>query len=120
MTTYENQLYIVGGDRWTDRKFRQGTLMIYDNEKWFNLDETTVKFTIPDENNKTEYASDYTGVAIDPKDPSHYYISSYGEGIIEFKDNQYVQLFNHKTVHYLQFIQLVETEHNRDIYVLAV
>lgn len=96
MTTYENQLYIVGGDRWTDRKFRQGTLMIYDNEKWFNLDETTIKIIISDEKNKIEYPSDYTGIAIDPKEPSHYYVSSYGEGIIEFKDNQYVQLFNHK------------------------
>lgn len=96
MTTYNDKLYVAGGGRWTTRDWKQGTLMIYDNEKWFNLDETTVKFTIPDENNKTEYASDYTGVAIDPKDPSHYYVSSYGEGIIEFKEDKFVELFNHK------------------------
>ena len=96
MTTYNDKLYVAGGGRWTTRDWKQGTLMIYDNEKWFNLDETTVKFTIPDENNKTEYASDYTGVAIDPKDPFHYYVSSYGEGIIEFKEDKFVELFNHK------------------------
>lgn len=93
MTTYENQLYIVGGDRWTDRKWRQGTLMIYDNKKWFNLDETTVKVSTP---NFSDYPHDYTGIAINPKDPSHYYVSTYGEGIIEFKDNQFIQLLNHK------------------------
>lgn len=93
MTTYDNKLYIVGGDRWTDRKWRQGTLMIYDNEKWFNLDETTVKVST---SNFSDYSHDYTGIAINPKDPSHYYVSTYGEGIIEFKDNQFIQIFNHK------------------------
>lgn len=90
MTTYDNKLYIVGGYRWTDRIWRAGTLMIYDNEKWFNLDEYTVNKQTP------EYCQDYTGVAVDPRDPSHYYVSTYGEGIIEFKDNQFVQLFHHK------------------------
>lgn len=93
MTTFDDKLYIAGGGRWTTRSWRQGTLMIYDNEKWFNLDETTIKITTP---NFSDYTNDYTGVAIDPRDPSHYYVSSYGEGIIEFKENQYVQLFNHK------------------------
>ena len=90
MTTYDNKLYIVGGYRCTDRIWRAGTLMIYDNEKWFNLDEYTVNKQTP------EYCQDYTGVAVDPRDPSHYYVSTYGEGIIEFKDNQFVQLFHHK------------------------
>lgn len=90
MTTNEGKLYIAGGGRWTDRKWRQGTLMIYDNNKWFNLDETTVKMEIPD------YCHDYTGVAIDPRDTSHYFVSTYGDGIIEFKDNQFVKLYHHK------------------------
>ncbi|WP_304247470.1 two-component regulator propeller domain-containing protein [Parabacteroides gordonii] len=90
MTTNDNKLYIVGGYRWTDRIWRAGTLMIYDNEKWFNLDESTVNKQTP------EYCQDYTGVAIDPTDPDHYYVCTYGEGIIEFKDNKFVQLFHHK------------------------
>lgn len=93
MTTLNNKLYITGGGRWTNRDWKQGTLMIYDNEKWFNLDETTIKIVTP---TFTDYTNDYTGIAIDPRDPSHYYVSSYGEGIIEFKDNKFVELFNHK------------------------
>lgn len=89
-TTYNNKYYVVGGYRWTDRIWRAGTLMIYDNEKWFNLDESTVNTKTP------EYCQDYTGIAIDPRDPSHYYVCTYGEGILEFKDNEFVQIFHHK------------------------
>ena len=90
MTTYDNKLYIVGGYRWTNRSYRAGTLMIYDNDKWFNLDENIVNKQTP------RYCEDYTGIAIDPTDPNHYYVSTYGEGIIEFKDDKFVQLFHYK------------------------
>lgn len=100
MTTNEDKLYVVGGGRWTDRLNIPGTLMIYDNEKWFNLDESEVNKII---NQKYDFegmdtpltTKDYTGIAIDPKDPTHYYVSIYGEGIMEFKDNEFIELYNH-------------------------
>lgn len=88
LTTYENKLYVAGGDRGTNRLFRPGTLMIYDQEKWFNFDEQEVR------KQAGIQARDYTGVAIDPNDPAHYFVSTYGEGLLEFKDNQFIKLYN--------------------------
>lgn len=88
LTTYENKLYITGGDRGTNRLLKPGTLMIYDQEKWFNFDEQEVR------KQAGIQAKDYTGAAIDPKDPTHYFVSTYGEGLLEFKENQFIKLYN--------------------------
>lgn len=90
MTIQGGKLLVTGGDRWTDRFNRPGTLMTYEGGKWTNFDETTV-------NKAVGYACrDYTGVAVDPDDAGHYFVSTFGEGVIEIKDNKYVQLYNHK------------------------
>ena len=98
MTMHGQKLLIAGGGRWTDRLWNPGTLMIYENGKWTNLDEDAV-------NQKVGYAcGDYTGVAVDPNDENHYFVSTYGEGVLEIKDNQYVQLYNHANTNALQSI----------------
>lgn len=88
LTTYQNKLYITGGDRGTNRLLRPGTLMVYDQEKWFNFDEQEVR------KKAGIQAMDYTGAAVDPKDPTHYFVSTYGEGLLEFKENQFTGLYN--------------------------
>lgn len=90
MTFDENKLFIAGGGRWTNRYNNPGTLLIYDTNKWFNLDEQKV--------NKLAniVCKDYTGIAIDPADPEHYFVSVYGEGILEFNKNEFVKLHNHQ------------------------
>ena len=96
MTTYGNKLLVVGGGRWTNRWGRPGTFMEYEDGKWFNFDENTInKNPGANEDNQFRRFWDYTGVAIDPKDPTRYFISSYGEGIVELKDKEPVQLYNH-------------------------
>ena len=39
---------------------------------------------------------DFLDIAVDPDDANHYFVSSFGEGVIEIKDNAFVQLYNHK------------------------
>ena len=91
MTIFDNRkLLIAGGDRASARSWRPGTLMIYEDEKWHNFDEMIanremIKLV-------GEYSRDYMGVAVDPDDENHYYIGTYGEGIIELKDNEFVKL----------------------------
>lgn len=87
MTIYENKLMIVGGGRWTDRFGRLGTFMEYENGKWYNFNEAEVY-------KKSPYFRDYTGVAVDPKNPNHYFISSYGEGIVELNNKEVIQVYN--------------------------
>ena len=107
MTIHDNKkLIIAGGDRTTDRSWRPGTLMTYENGEWYNFDEMIV-------NNETfklfgEYTRDYMGVAVDPNDENHYFIATYGEGIIELKDNEFVKL------HHLNNSTLQSSSNKRD------
>ncbi len=84
MTMANNRLYVVGGGRWVNRFNTVGTLMVYADRKWFNFDESKVS------------AKDYTCVAVDPLDPTHYFVSTYGEGLLEFKDDQFVQKYTYE------------------------
>jgi len=92
MTVHNNKLLVTGGDRATERYRRPGTLMIYENDTWSNFDESIANIEIQKLINAD--GRDYMGVAVDPDDDNHYYIAAYGEGIIELKDNAFVNLFN--------------------------
>jgi ligand-binding sensor domain-containing protein len=91
MTIQNNKkLLITGGDRTYDRLRRPGTLMIYENDKWYNFDESIANREI---SKRIGFNSlDYMGVAVDPDDENHYFIATYGEGVIELKDNEFVKL----------------------------
>ena len=93
MTIFDNKkLLIAGGDRMSARSWRPGTLMIYENDEWYNFDEMIANREIA--KLIGEYSRDYMGVAVDPDDENHYFIATYGEGIIELKDNEFVKLHN--------------------------
>ncbi|MDR1624854.1 MAG: T9SS type A sorting domain-containing protein [Tannerellaceae bacterium] len=85
LTIYNNKLYVAGGGRWTDRKQWTGTVMIYDTQEqiWNN---------IPHINN----FKDATGIAVDKNDESHLFVSSWGEGVYEIKENELVKIYNEK------------------------
>jgi hypothetical protein len=77
-------LYVAGGGRWADRYNRPFTVMMYDTE--------TLNWTsLPDAAN----GRDATAVAIDPADASHIFVSSWGEGVFEYKDGRQVNRYNH-------------------------
>lgn len=89
MTCRNNRLYIVGGYRDSNRKDYAGTLMILENNRWFNLDESLV------EKETGLDCLDFLSIAIDPADPEHYFVSAWGEGVYEFQNNEFVQLLSH-------------------------
>ena len=93
MTMFDNRkLLIAGGDRLLDRSWRPGTLMTYENEEWYNFDEMIANREIA--KIIGDYSRDYIGVAVNPNDENHYFVATYGEGIIELKDNEFVKLHN--------------------------
>ena len=92
MTIHNDRLLVTGGDRTTNRLGRPGTFMIYENDEWTNFDESIANDEI---RKMIGIASrDYMGVAVDPDDENHFFIATYGEGIIELKDNVFVNLYN--------------------------
>jgi sugar lactone lactonase YvrE len=85
LTISNNKLYVAGGGRWTDRKRQTGTVMIYDMQEqtWNNI----------------PYISgfqDATSIAVDKNDESHLFVSSWGEGVYEIKENEPVKIYNEK------------------------
>ena len=92
MTVHNDRLLVAGGDRASDRFRRPGTFMIYENDEWYNFDESIADSEIRKMIGSASW--DYMGVAVDPDDDNHFFIATYGEGIIELKDNAFVNLYN--------------------------
>ncbi|MDR2469173.1 MAG: hypothetical protein LBD27_01665 [Tannerella sp.] len=84
------KLWIAGGGRSkTTRYFNPGTLTTCTDGKWFNCDEAKV-------NQQAGYTcQDYTAVVTDPDDETHFFVGTCGEGLLEFRNNEFVQLYNH-------------------------
>ncbi|MDF9830484.1 hypothetical protein [Parabacteroides sp. PF5-6] len=93
MTFQHGKLWVAGGGRWTDIFNRPGTIMIYDpaseSSQWFTVNEADVAKNSPGNNFK-----DVTSIAVDPQDETHFYASTWGGGVFEFKDNEFVNLYH--------------------------
>jgi len=88
MTVNNQRLFVAGGGRDANRYDNYGTFMIHNNESWTNYNEDEIK------QKAGIKFSDVMSIAIDPKDNNHYYVSTWGEGVFEFKDDSFVQLYN--------------------------
>ena len=64
---------------------------IFNNDGFYELEE--YQWTNYPNSGFNNY-KDIVDFITDPLDPTHYYASSYGTGILEFKNNQFVQLIN--------------------------
>ena len=87
MTVNEEELFVVGGGRASDRFNLPGTLMTFKDNEWYNYDETEIA------NITQTKCADFTCVAVDPTDPKHYFVSSWGEGVYEFKNGKFIKLY---------------------------
>ena len=83
-----NKLYMVSGGRWAVQENKPGNIMIYENGQWTNITNGHI------EEQTKKKALDFTDVAADLQDPSHFFVSSYGTGLYEFRNNQ---LYAHHT-----------------------
>ena len=89
MTFSQQKLFVVQGGRWATQDNKPGYVMIYENNTWTNLDPTIIK-------NKTGYdALDFMNIAVDPLDDKHFFVTSYGTGLYEFKNDAFVNWYNH-------------------------
>ena len=88
MTFTANKLIVTGGGKGSDRLGNPGTLMVYENGQWYNFNEDSVsmKTGLP--------CLDFMSAAVDPADPMHYFVGSWGEGLYEFRNNEFVNLYS--------------------------
>lgn len=83
--------YATTGARWASRFFYPGDILVFNDEKWSNLNNKQ------DILNKTGIPMwDFMNLAIDPIHEGHYFITSWGEGLYEFKDSAFYKLHTNK------------------------
>ena len=79
-----NQLFMLSGGRWTAQDYTPGNVMRYVNNTWHNISVDSIQKV---SNNSP---LDFMNVAVDPQDANHYYVTSYGTGLYEFRGDQCV------------------------------
>lgn len=94
MTFAGEKLFVVPGGRWDDSYNRPGVIMIYENEQWKNIPAITFEGIIQQEI-PYQLALDLVNVAVNPNDDSHFFVTSFGSGLFEFKDDAFHKWHNH-------------------------
>jgi hypothetical protein len=82
------KLLVTGGGRGVDRRNIPGTLMVYENGVWTNFDEKKIAAQTGVQ------CRDFISAIVDPRDANHYFVSSWGEGVYEFKNNELITLYS--------------------------
>ena len=83
-----SKLFVVQGGRWGAQYQRPGYVMMYEDGNWTNLDPQLIK------NITQNNVLDFMNVAVDPKDNSHFFVTSYGNGLFEFENNSFSKWHN--------------------------
>ncbi len=66
---------------------RAGAAMTYEEGQWTNFTQDYMQQHIG------LYTEDYSDMIIDPQDPDHFFIASFGYGLIEFRDNAFYKRY---------------------------
>ena len=83
----QGKLYMVQGGRWASQYFRPGVVMIYDGAHWTNIPMDSISKEVAGP------ITDFMNVAVDPNDPNHFFVTSYGTGLYEFRNNKAVNKY---------------------------
>ena len=84
-------LYTVSGGRWGDRYFYTGGINRFADNEWTSPVPTAEEI----EDTTHVRFRDIVNLAVDPADPDHLWASSWGEGLYEFNDGQFVQRYDY-------------------------
>lgn len=88
MRFFEDRLYVLPGGRWATQNMKQGNIMYLENDRWINISNDSLYQALG------VRPKDLMNVAQDPKDENHYFVTSYGYGVIEMYG---IEVLNHYT-----------------------
>ncbi len=91
LTTFGSELWAVPGGRWTSGYLREGQVMYFNGKNWDNLTYEEICRRM----RATLSLYDFGHVAVDPSDSKHFYVSSFGTGLVEFRPDGTAQRYNH-------------------------
>ncbi len=89
-----DKLFMVPGGRATEPYYRQGVVMIYQNGQWKNLYATDYISQIQQEVPE-QTVVDFSSIAVNPADPNHFFVTSFGNGLFEFRNERFYKWHNH-------------------------
>ena len=84
----DGKLLVTGGARAVARRNIPGTFMVFENGRWTNFDDREISAQTGLE------CYDFMSAVVDPRDPTRYFVVSWGTGLYEFKDNKFVKLYS--------------------------
>lgn len=84
---FGDRLYVLPGSRWATEAHREGTIMYYENGVWTNI--TCAQLLAMTGND----IRDVMNVAQDPQDANHYFVTTYGTGMLEMNGQEVVKLY---------------------------
>ena len=88
MTFSGKKLFVVPGGRWSVQNMRLGDVMMFEDGVWTNILGKSIQ------NQTGLHALDFMNIAVDPTDNKHFFVTSYGTGLYEFKENTFFKLYN--------------------------
>lgn len=84
----DNKVFVVPGGYMSLANNIPGMVMTYENGQWRNYTQAYMQ-------EKTgTYTADYCDVAAMPNDPSHFFVASFGSGLMEFRNNEFYMRHN--------------------------
>lgn len=87
MRAYGDRLYVVPGGRWATENYRSGSIMIFEDDRWTNISSYMLNQSFG------LRPHDLMNVAQDPNDKEHYFVTSYGNGVLEMNGKEGVALY---------------------------
>ncbi|HET9570397.1 MAG TPA: two-component regulator propeller domain-containing protein [Bacteroidales bacterium] len=76
--------YSTAGARWGNRYFYDGDVMIFEDDQWRGLSDKQAMI-----DSMGYRPLDFLNMAIDPTRKDHYFITSWGDGMMEFRNNKF-------------------------------
>lgn len=85
----DGKLFLAPGDRWATLYQRKATVSMFENEKWTVIPADTTASLLG-----IQQLTDLMDYAIDPFDNSHFFAVSYGQGVVEFRNNRPYKIYS--------------------------
>ena len=82
-------LMMTQGGRWASAFFRAGHVMWYDNvNKWQAITQDIIASQV------NYWITDVMNYAVDPQNSNHFFVTTYGKGLVEFLDGKAIKIYN--------------------------
>ncbi len=83
------RLYVVPGGYLGVPYNREGCIMWYENGTWMNYTTQSLRDSL-----QHEKVIDFCDIIASPTDPNHFYVASYSNGLLEFRDNKFYACYD--------------------------